>query len=252
MFYWFLKWIAIGPVLKLVFRPQVSGHGERPGDRPGDPGQQPPVVRRLAVHAADAARAGSPSSPRRSTSTPRASRAGSRRSSSPAPARCPIDRSGASAAEGALSSARKILDEGDLFGIYPEGTRSHDGKLYRGKTGVARLALECKVPVIPTAVVGTDVVAPPGQTFGKFTRPIVRFGKPLDFSRYEGMENDRYILRSITDEIMYEIMRLSGQEYVDQYASRAKEEGKRLEAEEKAAAEAREIEDELRGQAKAS
>ena len=108
--------------------------------------------------------------------------------------------------------------EGDLFGIYPEGTRSHDGKLYRGKTGVARLALECKVPVIPVAVVGTDVVAPPGKTFGKFTRPIVRFGKPLDFSRYEGMENDRYILRSITDEIMYEIMRLSGQEYVDKYA----------------------------------
>jgi 1-acyl-sn-glycerol-3-phosphate acyltransferase len=80
----------------------------------------------------------------------------------------------------------------------------------------------------------------------------VRFGKPLDFSRYEGMENDRYILRSITDEIMYEIMRLSGQEYVDQYASRAKEEGKRLEREERAAAEAREVDDELRGQAKAS
>ena len=139
----------------------------------------------------------------------------------------PIDRSGATAAEGALKAAKRILDEGDLFGIYPEGTRSHDGKLYRGKTGVARLALECKVPVIPVAVVGTDVVAPPGQTFGKFTRPIVRFGKPLDFSRYEGMENDRYILRSITDEIMYEIMRLSGQEYVDMYASRAKEESKK-------------------------
>jgi 1-acyl-sn-glycerol-3-phosphate acyltransferase len=79
------------------------------------------------------------------------------------------------------------------------------------------------VPVIPVAVVGTDVVAPPGKTFGRFTRPLVRFGKPLDFSRYEGMENDRYILRSVTDEIMYEIMRLSGQEYVDQYASKAKE-----------------------------
>ena len=77
--------------------------------------------------------------------------------------------------------------------------------------------------MIPVAVVGTDVVAPPGKTFGRFTRPVVRFGKPLDFSRYEGMENDRYILRSITDEIMYEIMRLSGQEYVDMYATRAKE-----------------------------
>ena len=97
------------------------------------------------------------------------------------------------------------------------------------------------MPVIPVAVVGTDVVAPPGQTFGKFTRPIVRFGKPLDFSRYEGMENDRYILRSITDEIMYEIMRLSGQEYVDMYATRAKEESKKaVEREAKAAAEVRE------------
>ena len=142
----------------------------------------------------------------------------------------PIDRSGADAAEGALSSAKRILDEGELFGIYPEGTRSHDGRLYRGKTGVARLALETGVPVIPVAVVGTDVVAPPGKKFGTFTRPIVRFGKPLDFSRYEGMENDRYILRSITDEIMYEIMRLSGQEYVDMYAARAKEESKQRRA----------------------
>src|SRR5689334_10947922 len=138
----------------------------------------------------------------------------------------PIDRSGASAAEGALSAAKRVLDQGELFGIYPEGTRSHDGRLYRGKTGVARLALVTGVPVIPVAVVGTDVVAPPGRTFGRFTRPVVRFGKPLDFSRYEGMENDRYILRSITDEIMYEIMRLSGQEYVDTYASRAKEDAK--------------------------
>ena len=116
-----------------------------------------------------------------------------------------------------------MLDSGELFGIYPEGTRSHDGKLYRGKTGVARLALETGATVIPVAVVGTDVVAPPGKKFGRVIRPVVRFGEPLDFSRYEGLENDRYILRSITDEIMYEIMQLSGQEYVDMYASRAKE-----------------------------
>jgi 1-acyl-sn-glycerol-3-phosphate acyltransferase len=101
------------------------------------------------------------------------------------------------------------------------------------------------VPVIPVAVVGTDVVAPPGKKFGSFTRPVVRFGKPLDFSRYQGMEGDRYILRSITDEIMYEIMLLSGQEYVDMYASRAKEEQKRRDresaaAEKKKAAEASE------------
>ena len=141
----------------------------------------------------------------------------------------PIDRSGGGAAEGAIISAKRVLGDGELFGIYPEGTRSHDGRLYRGKVGVARLALEAKVPVIPVAVLGTDVVAPPGKTFGRFTRPVVSFGKPLDFSRYDGMENDRYILRSITDEIMYEIMRLSGQEYVDMYATRAKEESKKAE-----------------------
>ena len=133
---------------------------------------------------------------------------------------------GASAAEGALSAAKRVLGEGELFGIYPEGTRSHDGKLYRGKTGVARLALESGAPVVPCAVVGTDVVAPTGKVYGTWTRPVVRFGKPLDFSRYSGMENDRYILRSITDEIMYEIMRLSGQEYVDLYATQAKEQAK--------------------------
>ena len=123
-----------------------------------------------------------------------------------------------------------ILADGDLFGIFPEGTRSHDGRLYRGKTGVARLALETGVPVIPVAVVGTDKVAPPGKKFGTITRPKVRFGKPLDFERYEGLENDRYILRSVTDEIMYEIMSLSGQEYVDMYADPGQgraEEGRR-------------------------
>ncbi len=141
----------------------------------------------------------------------------------PAMGMIPIDRSGGDASQRALDASARILESGELFGIYPEGTRSHDGRLYRGKTGVARLALETGVPVIPVAVLGTDVVAPPGKKFGTFTRPGVRFGKPLDFSRYEGMENDRYILRSITDEIMYEIMRLSGQEYVDMYAAKAKD-----------------------------
>ena len=131
------------------------------------------------------------------------------------------------ASEGAISTGLRILANGELFGIYPEGTRSYDGRLYRGKTGIARMALEAKVPVIPVAVIGTDVVAPPGKVFGRYLRPCVRFGKPLDFSRYAGMESDRFVLRSITDEIMYEIMQLSGQEYVDMYASRAKEEAHR-------------------------
>ena len=135
----------------------------------------------------------------------------------------PIDRSGGRASESALRAGLKVLERGELFGIYPEGTRSHDGRLYKGRTGVARLALLAKVPVIPTAVVGTDVIAPPGRIITKVVSPTIRFGAPLDFSRYEGMVEDRFILRSITDEVMYAIMELSGQEYVDVYAPVAKE-----------------------------
>jgi 1-acyl-sn-glycerol-3-phosphate acyltransferase len=225
LFYWFLKWVALGPILKLVFRPQVSGAENVPAEGPAilasnhlsyvDWMFMPLTLPRRVTFVAKA----------EYFNTPGVKGWFQKKFFSGA-GQVPIDRSGASAAEGALSAAKRILTDGGLFGIYPEGTRSHDGRLYRGKTGVARLALETKVPVIPIAVVGTDVVAPPGKTFGSVTRPVVRFGKPLDFSRYEGMENDRYILRSITDEIMYEIMRLSGQEYVDKYAARAKEESK--------------------------
>jgi 1-acyl-sn-glycerol-3-phosphate acyltransferase len=135
----------------------------------------------------------------------------------------PIDRSGGRASEGALRAARNVLNRGDLFGIFPEGTRSHDGRLYKGRTGVARMALEAQVPVIPVGVIGTDVIAPPGKVISKVISPTVKFGKPLDFSRYQGMSEDRFILRSVTDEIMYSIMELTGQEYVDLYAPTAKE-----------------------------
>jgi 1-acyl-sn-glycerol-3-phosphate acyltransferase len=135
----------------------------------------------------------------------------------------PIDRSGGRASQGALRAGLKVLGRGELFGIYPEGTRSHDGRLYKGRTGVARLALLARVPVVPCAVIGTDVIAPPGRIVKRIVSPTVRFGPPLDFSRYAGMSEDRFILRSITDEIMYAIMELSGQEYVDLYAPAAKE-----------------------------
>jgi 1-acyl-sn-glycerol-3-phosphate acyltransferase len=226
VFYWFLKWIAIGPVLRIVFRPQVEGAANVPSEGPAilasnhlsyaDWLFMPLTLPRRVTFVAKAEYFTSPGL-----------KGWFQRKFFSGAGQVPIDRTGASAAEDALSSARRILEQGELFGIYPEGTRSHDGRLYRGKTGVARLALETKVPVIPVAVLGTDVVAPPGKKFGTLTRPCVRFGKPLDFSRYEGLENDRYILRSITDEIMYEIMRLSGQEYVDMYSTRAKEEAKR-------------------------
>ena len=134
----------------------------------------------------------------------------------------PIDRSGGAASEAALNTAKRILGEGKLLGLYPEGTRSPDGRLYRGKTGVARMALEAGVPVIPVAMINTDVVQPTGKKIPHLGRVGIRIGKPLDFSRYAGMEGDRFVLRSITDEIMYELMLLSGQEYVDTYATKAK------------------------------
>ncbi|MDT7550024.1 MAG: 1-acyl-sn-glycerol-3-phosphate acyltransferase [Actinomycetota bacterium] len=134
----------------------------------------------------------------------------------------PIDRSGGAASEAALRTGLRILGAGNLLGLYPEGTRSPDGRLYRGKTGVARMALEAGVPVIPVAMINTDVVQPTGKKIPNLGRVGVRVGKPLDFSRYQGMEGDRFVLRSITDEIMYELMLLSGQEYVDQYATAAK------------------------------
>lgn len=153
----------------------------------------------------------------------------------------PVDRSGVrGAGEAAIRSAIAVIDRGELFGVYPEGTRSPDGKLYRGKVGgLARVALQTGAPVIPVAMIDTEKVQPPGQVIPSFgIRPGIRIGRPLDFSRYQGMENDRFILRSVTDEVMYEIMRLSGQEYVDIYATAAKrqiaEEKKRADAERRA------------------
>jgi 1-acyl-sn-glycerol-3-phosphate acyltransferase len=135
----------------------------------------------------------------------------------------PVDRSGGEASERALRTGLRVLAHGDLLGIYPEGTRTPDGRLYRGKTGVARLALEAKAPVVPCAMIGGFEFQPPGKITPRLRiRPGVRFGKALDFSRYYGLENDHIVRRAITDEIMYEIMKLSGQEYVDEYAQRAK------------------------------
>ena len=136
----------------------------------------------------------------------------------------PIDRGGGAASERAIRTGLRVLAEGKLLGIYPEGTRSPDGRLYRGKTGVARLALEAQVPVIPCAMVGTFEFMPSGQTRPNFrVRPGVRFGEPLDFSRFYGMASDRRVLRAVTDEVMHVIEKLSGQEYVDIYAQQAKE-----------------------------
>lgn len=222
MFYWMLKWVFLGPVLKLIFRPYTEGAENVPNEGPAilasnhlsysDWLFMPLTISRRVTFVAKAEYFTTPGL-----------KGWLQKTFFSGAGQVPIDRSGGNASAGAITTGLKILGNGDLFGIYPEGTRSHDGRLYRGRTGVARMALEAHVPVIPVAVIGTDIVAPPGKVFGRFSRPHVRFGTPLDFSRYEGMEDDRFVLRSITDEIMYEIMDLSGQEYVDVYSSRAKE-----------------------------
>jgi len=135
----------------------------------------------------------------------------------------PIDRSGGKASEASLNTGLEHLATGGQLGIYPEGTRSHDGRLYRGRTGIARMVLESGATVIPVAMIDTDKVMPVGTKIPKVRRIGVVFGEPLDFSRFAGMEGDRFVLRSITDEIMYELSHLSGQEYVDVYASSVKD-----------------------------
>jgi 1-acyl-sn-glycerol-3-phosphate acyltransferase len=131
----------------------------------------------------------------------------------------PIDRSGGKASEASLNAGLQVLAEGKVLSIYPEGTRSPDGRMFRGRTGVARMILEANVPVIPAAVIDTDKVMPLGTNFPKVHKVGVVLGEPLDFSRFRGMESDRFVLRAITDEIIYEMNKLSGQEYVDVYAS---------------------------------
>ena len=135
----------------------------------------------------------------------------------------PIDRSGGKASEASLNTGLRVLAEGRVLGIYPEGTRSPDGKLYRGRTGIARMVLESGVPVVPVAMIDTEKVMPIGAKWPKMRRPGIIIGKPLDFSRFQGMEGDRFILRAVTDEIIYELAGLSGQQYEDVYASSVRE-----------------------------
>ncbi|HZU79623.1 MAG TPA: lysophospholipid acyltransferase family protein [Acidimicrobiales bacterium] len=134
----------------------------------------------------------------------------------------PMRREGGSASERALAAAREVLEGGGVLGIYPEGTRSPDGRLYRGHTGVARLALGCKVPVVPVGLVGTSDVQRPGSNLPRpFKKVTVRFCAPLDIARFAGdAAGDPLALRALTDELMFEIRQLTGQEYVDRYAKK--------------------------------
>jgi 1-acyl-sn-glycerol-3-phosphate acyltransferase len=134
----------------------------------------------------------------------------------------PIDRSGGKASEDSLNTGLGVLERGLLLGIYPEGTRSPDAKLYRGRTGIARMVLEAKVPVVPVAMIDTEKVQPIGSKYPKIHRVGVVIGEPMDFTRFAGMEGERAVLRAVTDLIVYNIMQLSNQEYEDVYASTVK------------------------------
>jgi 1-acyl-sn-glycerol-3-phosphate acyltransferase len=136
----------------------------------------------------------------------------------------PIDRAGGSASERALNTAARVLEAGKFFGIYPEGTRARDGRLHRGHTGPARLALRTGTPIVPVGIVGTREVQPPDAKVPKpFKRVSIRFGRPVTVERYQGRADDRMVLRSIIDEVMFEIRELSGQDYVDEYATKKAE-----------------------------
>ncbi|HET7475353.1 MAG TPA: lysophospholipid acyltransferase family protein [Dermatophilaceae bacterium] len=222
MFYWVLKTVILGPIVRLLFRPWVEGAEHIPPEGAAifasnhlsfsDSIFLPLVVPRRMTFLAKS-----------DYFTGRGVKGKATAAFFKGVGQLPVDRSGGRAGETALRSGLKVLRRGEILGIYPEGTRSPDGRLYRGKTGVARMALEGRVPVLPVAMIGTDKAQPLGKKVPKIMRIGVRIGKPLDFSRYEGMEDDRFVLRSITDEIMYELMLLSHQEYVDVYAASMKE-----------------------------
>jgi 1-acyl-sn-glycerol-3-phosphate acyltransferase len=222
MFYWFMKNLVAGPILKTVFRPWVSGIENIPSTGGVilasnhlsfiDSIFLPLVIDRRIFFLAKS-----------DYFRGKGLRGWATKAFMNGTGMLPIDRSGGKASEASLNTGLRVLHNGDVLGIYPEGTRSPDGKMYRGRTGVARMILEGHVPVVPVTMIDTEKVMPIGRRMPTVRRIGIVIGKPLDFSRFEGLEGDRFILRSITDEIMYELNNLSGQEYADVYASSVKE-----------------------------
>jgi 1-acyl-sn-glycerol-3-phosphate acyltransferase len=222
MWYWLFKYVFMGPLLSLLGRPKIEGLDHVPHSGPmilasnhlavADSFYLPLVVTRRITFLAKA-----------EYFTGTGIKGAFMRWFYTAAGQVPIDRTDADSAQSALDTAARVLGQGKLLGMYPEGTRSPDGRLYKGKTGLARLALQTGVPVIPVAMIGTDAVNPPGSTMWRFGRVQVKFGKPMDFSRFEGLAGNRFIERAVIDEVMYELMRLSDQEYVDLYAADVKE-----------------------------
>lgn len=221
MLYWFLKHWVIGPLLKTIYRPWVEGRNNIPKSGPViivgnhlsvvDSFFMPLMIDRRVYFLAKS-----------DYFTGKGIGGWFVKTFMLAVGQLPIDRGGGKASEASLNTGLKVLDRGDVLGIYPEGTRSPDGNLYRGRTGVARLALESGAVVVPAVMIDTDKAMPIGAKLPKIRRIGTLIGKPMDFSRFAGMAGDRFVLRSITDEIMLSIHELSGQNYVDMYASSVK------------------------------
>ncbi|MEV5203511.1 lysophospholipid acyltransferase family protein [Streptomyces sp. NPDC053720] len=221
MFYHVLKYVFIGPLLRLFFRPRIEGLEHIPEDGAAivagnhlsfsDHFLMPAILKRRITFLAKAEYFTGPGVKGRLTAA-----------FFRGIGQIPVDRSGKEAGQAAIREGLGVLSRGELLGIYPEGTRSHDGRLYKGKVGVAVMAIKGQVPVVPCAMVGTFEIQPPGQVVPRIRRVTIRFGEPLDFSRYAGLENQKAAVRAVTDEIMYAILGLSGQEYVDEYAGKVK------------------------------
>jgi 1-acyl-sn-glycerol-3-phosphate acyltransferase len=222
MWYWLFKYIFMGPLLSLLGRPKTEGLENIPDHGPAilasnhlavaDSFYLPLVMHRRITFLAKS-----------EYFTGTGLKGWLTRWFYTVAGQVPIDRTSADTAQNALDTAKRLLEQGKLLGMYPEGTRSPDGRLYKGKTGLARIALETGVPVIPVAMIGTNVVNPPGSKIWHFGSVTVKVGKPMDFTRFEGLAGNRFIERAVIDEVMYELMRLTGQEYVDLYAADVKE-----------------------------
>lgn len=221
MLYYVLKYVLLGPLLRLLFRPRIEGLEHVPDEGAAivagnhlsfsDHFLMPTMLRRRITFLAKSEYFTGPGIKGRLTAAFFRS-----------VGQIPVDRSGRGAAQAAIEEGLGVLGKDELLGIYPEGTRSHDGRLYKGRVGVAAMALKAGVPVVPCAMVGTFELQPPGRKMPRLGRVTIRFGPPLEFSRYEGLDEQRVALRAVTDEIMYAILGLSGQEYVDLYAPDAK------------------------------
>lgn len=223
MFYYVLKLVLFAPVLRVLFRPRIEGLEHIPAEGAAiiagnhlsfsDHFLMPAMLKRRITFLAKA-----------EYFTGRGPKGRLTAFFFRAVGQIPVDRSGKEAGKAAIREGLGVLDKGELLGIYPEGTRSLDGRLYKGKVGVAVMAITAGVPVVPCAMVGTFEIQPPGQKVPHIKPVTIRFGAPLDFTRFAGMENEKAAIRAVTDEIMYEILALSGQEYVDRYASDVKAE----------------------------